>query len=108
MGASYAVKWREPGGQTFLGRFEFDTTAVVLTGRNDGEEAVRRMIGFDEVRGFRLGENAGERLDGERTLVVGRSGGDFVIASVVMQTGVLQELVHRLSELRLLAPRRVN
>lgn len=108
MRTSYAVKWREPSGRTFLGRLEFGPQAVVLTGRNGGEEAVRRTIGFDELRGFRLGENAGERLDGDQTLVVERPGGDVVIASAVMQVGVLQELVHRLSELRLVAPRRAT
>jgi hypothetical protein len=108
MRTSYAVKWREPSGREYLGRLEFGPTALVLEGRNGGEEAVRRTIGFDELRRFRLGENVEERLGGQQTLVVERPGGDFVIASTVMQAGVLQELVHRLSELRLLAPRRVT
>ena len=49
-----------------------------------------------------------ERLDGQPTLVVERPGGDFLVTSTVMHAGVLQELVHHLSELRLLTPRRAT
>ncbi len=108
MKTSYAVKWREPSGHTFLGRLEFGPTALVLEGRNGSESAVVRTIAFNELRGFRLARAAGERLDEQPTLVVERPGGDFLVTSTVIHAGVLQELVHRLSELRLLAPRRAT
>jgi len=108
MKTSYAVKWREPSGHIYLGRLEFAPKALVLEGRNGGEGAIRRTIDFDELRSFRLGQKAEERLDGQPTLVVERPGGDFLVTSTAMYAGVLQELVHRLSELRLLAPRRVT
>jgi hypothetical protein len=102
---SYAVKWREPSGHTYLGKLEFDPSGLVLEGRNGDERDVRRTIAFDDLRGFRLGSTDAERLEGRPTLVVQRPGGDVLITSTVMHAGVLQELVHRLSELRLLAPR---
>lgn len=108
MKTSYAVKWREPSGHTFLGRLEFGSTALVLEGRNGSESAVVRTIAFDELRGFRLAQATGERLDDQPTLVVERPGGDFLVTSTVVHAGVLQELVHRLSELRLLGPRRAT
>jgi hypothetical protein len=100
MKTSYAVKWREPNGHTFLGRLELGSSALVLEGRNGSESAVVRTIDFDELRGFRLAQATGERLDELPTLVVERPGGDFLITSTVVHAGVLQEIVHRLSELR--------
>ena len=67
-GDLYAVKWREPAGQTFLGRLVFTPQALVLEGRNGDEHGVTRTIGFDEVRGFRVGRAGDERLDGQPTL----------------------------------------
>jgi hypothetical protein len=100
MKTSYAVKWREPSGHTFLGRLEFSAEAVVLEGRNGSEGAVVRTIDFHGLRGFRLAETADERLDGQTTLVVERPRGNFLVTSSVVHAGVVQELVHRLSELR--------
>jgi hypothetical protein len=105
MKTSYAVKWREPNGHMYLGKLELEPTSLVLQGRNGGERAVRRTIAFDELCGFRLGLTEAERLDGRPTLVVERPGGDVLITSAVMHAGVLQELVHRLAELRLPGPR---
>jgi hypothetical protein len=100
MEASYAVKWREPDGHVFLGRLELVATALVLEGRNGGERAVRRTIDADQLRRIRIGRRAEERLDGQPTVVVECEGGDVVVASSVMHAGVLQELLHRLAELR--------
>ncbi|MEY2517304.1 MAG: hypothetical protein QOJ89_4662, partial [bacterium] len=35
MKTSYAVKWREPDGKTYLGRLEFGPKALVLEGREN-------------------------------------------------------------------------
>jgi hypothetical protein len=101
MATSYAVKWREPNGHTFLGRLEFSANALVLEGRDGSEGAVIRTIGFHELRGFHLAHTADERLNGQTTLVVERPQGDFLVTSSVVHAGVLQELVHRISELHL-------
>jgi len=99
MEASYAVKWREPGGRTFLGRLELAPPGLVLEGRNGGEAAVRRTIDVEDVRSFRLDVKAEERLDGRPTLVLERAGGALLVTSALVHTGVLQELLHRLAGL---------
>jgi hypothetical protein len=108
MKTSYAVKWREPDGRTFLGRLEFAPKALILEGRNGSAGSIRRTIDFDELRSFRIGRQEGDRLNGQLTVVVERPGGDFLIASTVIHAGVLQELVQRLAELRLSSPRRAT
>src|SRR6266576_2743277 len=106
MKTSYAVKWREPDGKTYLGRLEFAPKALVLEGRENGSPPTRRTLSYDELGGFHLGRSGAERLDGQSALVVECRGDEFRITSTVMHAGVLQELVHRLSEVRLTAPRR--
>ncbi|MCW2976803.1 MAG: hypothetical protein JWM06_2084 [Actinomycetia bacterium] len=103
MKTTYAVKWREPSGHTFLGRLEFSEEALVLEGRNGSEGAVVRTIAVQELTGFRLAQSADERLDGQATLVVERPSGDVLVTSSVVHAGVLQELVHRLSQLHQLS-----
>ena len=99
MKASYAVKWREPDGKTYLGRLEFAAKALVLEGRENGSPPKQRSLGYDELAGFHLGRRGVERLDGQLALVLDCGGDEFLITSSVMHGGVLQELVHRLSEL---------
>jgi hypothetical protein len=108
MKTSYAVKWREPDDRTYLGRLEFGDKALVLEGSQNGRASVRRALDYDELGGFRLGRLSEEQLDGQPALVVERPGGDFLVTSTVMHAGVLQELIHRLSALRLAAPRRAT
>jgi hypothetical protein len=98
---SYAVKWREASGQTFLGRLEFGPAALVLEGRDGAADAVWRTIAFEEVQDFRLAQSAGDRLERQPTLVIVHARGDVLVTSALVQAGVLLELVHRLSELRL-------
>lgn len=99
---TYAVKWREPEGATYLGRLELDGRGIRLEGRaTDGARATRALV-FEEVLGFRMGAGADERLDGRVALVVEGRHGNVLVASTVVQAGILQELVHRLSELHLL------
>lgn len=100
---SYAVKWRESSGQTFLGRLEVGPTMLVLEGRDGGEDAVWRTIALEEVEGFHLAQSPGDRLDRQPTLVVAHAGGNVLVTSALVQAGVILELVHSLSELRLQA-----
>jgi hypothetical protein len=99
MQTSYAVKWREPSGGTYLGRLELAPGGLVLEGRNGSDAAVRRTIDLEELHGLRLDESAEERLNGRPTLVLERVGGALLVTSALVHAGVLQELMHRLSEL---------
>src|SRR2546421_11893458 len=63
MRTSYAVKWREPDGQTYIGRLELGPRAIHLVGDGD-RGSVERQIGYEELQGLRIGHDVGERLDG--------------------------------------------
>jgi hypothetical protein len=103
--SSYAVKWREPGGLVAVGRLELDADAMLLHGRDRHGQPVDRSIDFDEVLGVRLGRIADERLDGQNALVLNGPDGPILVSSVVVHTGVLQELLDRLATLTADPPR---
>jgi hypothetical protein len=107
MKTSYAVKWHEPDGQDYVGRLELGPRVLHLVG-DAGGARVDRQIGYDELEGLRIGHDAGERVDGRRTLVIERPQGAYHLTSTVFEAGILQELVDRLSELSLAAPRRAT
>ena len=99
---TYAVKWREPDGQRFVGRLSFGAAELRLDGRTPGPDgrAVTRQFGYDELRGPRVGSRPVERLDGRPAVVVERPDGRYLIASVGMGAPVVQELVDRLADAR--------
>jgi len=103
---TYAVKWREPDGQTFVGRLALGPRAIRLVGRGRGSEgsAVERRIGYDELRGLRIGSRGIERLDGRPSLVVDRDDGSYLVADAGLGAPVVQELADRLTDLRREAP----
>jgi len=107
MTTSYAIKWREPGGEAYIGRLELGSRALHLVG-DAGGARVDRQIGYDELRGLRITHDASERMDGRRALVIERSQGAYHLTSTAFEAGILHELVDRLADLRLAAPRRAT
>lgn len=107
MRTSYAVKWSEPNGGVYTGRLELLPKAFLLEGRN-GSGPVTRQIDYEELRGLHLGRADDERLNGRPALVIERPNGHYLVASVAMQAGILQEIIHRLAELKLTAPKRAT
>jgi hypothetical protein len=105
MKTTYAVKWREPDGGTFVGRLAFGPRALRLEGRAADGPAVDRQLAYDELHGLRVGSQRVDRLDGRPALVVERGDGRYLITSAGMGAGIVQELIARLAELRLRAPR---
>jgi hypothetical protein len=105
---TYAVKWREPDGQTFVGRLALGRRALLLDGRRRGATGppVERRFGYDDLRGLRIGSSGADRLDGRPSLVVERSDGRYLVADAGLGAPIVQELVERLSDLRLCAARR--
>lgn len=105
---TYAVKWREPDGQTFVGRLALGARALLLDGRRRGasEAPVERRFGYEELRGLRIGNTAADRLDGRPALVIERADGPYLVADAGLGAPIVQELVERLSDLRLCAARR--
>ena len=108
MKPTYGVKWREPDGQTYVGRLALGPRTLRLEGREPNGPAVDRQIGYDEVQSLRLGSHGDERLDGRPALVVERADGRYLVTSAGMGAGIVQELVERLAELREAAPRRAT
>ncbi len=107
---TYAVKWREPDGQTFIGRLALGPRALRLEGRRCGSEgsAVDRRFGYEELQGLRIGSRGPDRLDGRPALVVERAEGAYLVADAGMGAPIVQELVDRLAQLRLAAPRKAT
>ncbi len=106
MKTTYAVKWREPDGQTYLGRLALGARTLRLDGRQPDGPAGNRQIGYDEILGLRVGTRGADRLDGQPALVVERADGRYLVTSAGIGAGVVQELVDRLAGLRGSAPRR--
>src|SRR5438552_14877029 len=107
MKTSYAVKWREAEGPAYVGRLELGPRALRLVGGGGGR-AVERQLGYGELTSLRIGHAADERVDGRRSLVLERPQGAVHLTSTVVEAGVLQELVERISDLTLSAPRRAT
>ena len=107
---TYAVKWREPDGQTFIGRLALGHRTLRLVGRSPGAHGptVDRQIGYAELSGLRLGSRGADRLDGRPALVVERADGPYLVADGGMGAPVVQELVDRLAHLCLAAPRKAT
>ena len=105
MKTTYAVNWREPDGQTYLGRLALSAKAIHLEGRPNDGPAIERQLGYEDVRGLRLGNLGRDRLDGRPTLVIERADGTYQITSAAMQVGVVHELIERLAGLQMTGPR---
>ena len=99
MSTTYAVKWREPDGRTYLGRLSLGTCAIGLEGRRSGGPSVDRQIGYDEILDLRVGGRA-DRFDGQPALVVDRADGRYLVTSAGSGAGIVQEVIDRLHALR--------
>jgi hypothetical protein len=98
---TYAVKWREPDGQTFIGRLSLGPRTLLLDGRRRGvdEPPVNRQFGYKGLQGLRIGSRGTDRLDGRPALVVERPEGNYLVSDAGQGAPIVQELVERLDEL---------
>lgn len=99
---TYAVTWREPDGQTFIGRLTLGRFTLRLEGRRRGakEPPVNRQLRYEEIRSHRIGGRGADRLDGRPTLVVERPDGTYLVAGAGTGAPIVRELVDRLADLR--------
>jgi hypothetical protein len=105
MKTTYAVKWREPDGRTYLGRLALGARTLVLEGRERDGPAAGRQIGYEEILSHRIGSRSADRLDGQPALVLERTGGRYLVTSAGMGAGIVHELVERLADFRRAAAR---
>ena len=108
MQTTYAVKWREPSGQTYLGRLALGGRALDLQGRQRDGPAINRQIGYEEILSLRVGSRGVDRLDGQAALVVERADGRYLVTSAGMGAGIVQEIAERLAGFRGDAQRRAT
>jgi hypothetical protein len=99
MKRTYAVKWREPNGRTYVGRLALGVRTLDLEGRESGGPIVDRQLEYAGLRSLRLANGRAGRLDGRPTLVVDRYDGIYLITSAGGGVGLVQELVERLAPL---------
>ena len=55
MTTTYAIKWREPDGQTYLGRLALGARTLGLEGRQRDGPAVSRQISYEGILSLRIG-----------------------------------------------------
>ena len=95
---TYAVKWREPDGQTFIGRLALGQHTLSLDGRRLGAEEppVSRQFGYADLQGLRVSSRGADRLHGRPALVVQKPEGAYLVSGAGTGAPILQELVERL------------
>jgi hypothetical protein len=68
-GRSYGVAWREGRGETFVGRLDLNGAELELSG------GPGRVVPYAEILHVRIGRVDGERVNGERAVIVEHRGG---------------------------------
>lgn len=92
----YAAVWRTGEGPTSSGRLELGADDLVLHG--SGEDELR--IPFDELTSAEIGRAAGERINGDKSLVLERHSCERVLVAALGGVGLLGELTDLLARLR--------
>ncbi len=93
----YAVVWRTGDGPTSSGRLAFGDDDLVLHG-SGGPDGLR--IPFDELSSAEIGRGAGERINGDKSLVLERHSRERVLVAAMGGVGLLGELTDLLARLR--------
>jgi len=93
----YAVVWRTGDGPTSSGRLELGDDDLVLHG-SGGPDGLR--IPFDELSSVEIGRGAGERINGDKSLVLERHSCERVLVAALGGVGLLGELTDLLARLR--------
>jgi hypothetical protein len=93
----YAAVWRTGDGPTSSGRLELGADELVLQ-RSGEPEGLR--IPLDEVESVGIGRGAGDRVNGEKSLVLERRSCERVLVAALGGVGLLGELTDLLARLR--------
>jgi hypothetical protein len=93
----YAVVWRTGDGPTSSGRLEVGEDELVLQGAG-APEGLR--IPLDELSSVEIGRAAGERVNGDKSLVLERPSCERVLVAALGGVGLLGEITDLLARLR--------
>jgi hypothetical protein len=93
----YAVVWRTGDGPTSSGRLELADDDLVLHG--SGERDGLR-IPFHDLSSVEIGRGSGERINGDKSLVLERHSCERVLVAALGGVGLLGELTDLLARLR--------
>jgi hypothetical protein len=96
---SYAVLWREPGGQVCSGELELGERALQLEGTCRDGAASTREIPYGTIAGVRVGRAARERIDGRAALVVELPRDQLLLFTSPVGLGMIHEMADRLDAL---------
>jgi hypothetical protein len=96
MRTSYAIVWREQGGDPHAGKLEVSETGLRLDCAGHAQE-----LPFVELAAIRVGRAPNDRLDGRRALVVERRDGSSVQIASVAGIGSLFELTERIASFQI-------
>ncbi len=92
----YAVVWRTGDGATSCGKLEFADDQLVLQGK--GAPGLR--IPFDDLSSVEIGRSVGDRINGDKSLVLERRTCEPVLIAALGGVGLLGELNDLLARLR--------
>jgi hypothetical protein len=93
----YAVIWRTGDGPTSSGKLELGADDLVLHGSTEPDGL---RIPFDELASAEIGRAAGERINGDKSLVLERPSCERVLVAALGGVGLLGELTDLLARLR--------
>lgn len=93
----YAVVWRTGDGPTSNGRLELGNDDLVLHGLGEPDGL---RIPFDELSSAKIGRGAGERINGDKSLVLERHSCERVLVAALGGVGLLGELTDLLAQVR--------
>jgi hypothetical protein len=96
MRTSYGVVWREGEHPLARGKLELLPQAIRLDGMT-GSEPTTREIAYEQLSEIRIGRSTDERIDGHPSLVLARRVGETLSIATVAQSGMLAEIVERLT-----------
>jgi hypothetical protein len=91
----YAVVWRTGAGPSTSGRLELGADEVVLEA---AEQELR--IPLEELSSVEIGRGPGERINGEKSVILERRSADRVLVAALGGLGLVGEIAELLARLR--------
>jgi hypothetical protein len=93
---AYAVVWRTDDGPTCSGRLELDENDLVL---NAGTAPKELRIPLSDLSSVEISRAPGDRINGEKSLVLGRTSCERVLVAALGGVGLLVEINELLARL---------